>query len=823
MMEVTDPSILAQLNGNTPLDVRNNNPGNMRSSGGGFQTFDTPKAGLEAMQKDLLAKVSGNSPIMKAHYGDGYAPTLRNVISTWAPPSENNTDNYINFVSQHAGIDPDQPLSPNDVPKIMDPMVHMEGGQKASQYFGKLMGTLPEGRQFAASGNVITDAQTDGPKEVTDPAILSALNNTPSIASRIKGGLDKIGESPLGQVVGTSIQSAQDAMGNIVGMVSGTPYKETAPTPDLDALRKKGWGGTTTPEKVGAIEEALFNSPTGKLLGLVGATPIGAAVGTGVSKANQAAEDILGLPHQYAIAAEAALPFVGKRAAGPVNARPALEAPTIDNPPNTPPSVPPAVRPLPEALGKTDMGNEIPFSKQAAESAQNILRTALQEEGIKPEDIAANLEKAKSTELPLTALDVANKNVGGVQVQGNGLLKLAKATANMPGQAMSIAGDTAARGYISAQRIGDSFDKSISKAPYYGIEGDAIQTMEGSGKHYDTAFAANKDISSPAINRILTTDAGKAALKYAADRMNAKMSLMGVPDAELAQQAKLAGQYSNGGISKGLKLQTLDYVKQGLDEQYSKYKQSGDKGLAADILAQKKSLVNQLDKLDVTATEDGPGAYAHARQTYATGARVKDALEQGRKFTKMDPEEIAAFFKDKDISNPEKAAFASGVRRSLQDKIDGMRDTANPIGALWKPALRKRLEPIFPDKASFDEFTQKMEHEQTMHRTNARLTTGSDTAANTQLSEMVKNASPLLKILKGAVDPLGTATSLGMDAMTRQMQKVTSNMSKETAAVLMRYLTSKDPEIWHDLADRLNNPKNGILYKEPKISKTKGE
>lgn len=804
-----------------PLDVRNNNPGNMRSSEGGFQTFDTPKAGLDAMQKDLMVKVSGNSPMMKAHYGEGYSPTLRNVISTWAPPSENNTDNYIDFVAQHAGINPDQPLTSDDIPKIMQPMVHMEGGKKASEYFGKLMTTLPE-KKYADSGNIATDAQIDAPPNVDLASELYGGNPVKDdIAQGLKGALSKIGESPLGQMIGSGIQSAQDAMGNITGMVSGTPYKEGASTPDLDTLRQKGWSGTTTPEKVGAVEEALFNSPTGKLLGTVAATPVGAAVGMGLSKVNQAAENNLGVPHQYSTALESLAPFLLKAKPDTTSAlkQLSLEAPTIDNPPNTPPAVPPTVRPLPEGLGKTDMGDSISFSPEAAKSAQEILKTALQEEGIKPEQIAANLEKAQPTGLPLSALDVANKNVGGVQVQGNGLLKLAKATANMPGQAMSIAGDTAARGYISAQRIGDAFDKSISKAPYYGVEGDAIQSMEGSGKHYDTAFTANKDVSSPAINRILKTDAGKQALGYAADRMNAKMSLMGVPDPELAQQAALAGQYAGGGISSGLKLQTLDYVKRGLDEQAQKAYQGGDKGLASDITAQKKALVNELDKLDVTANKNASGAYAQARQTYSTGARVRDALEQGRDFMKMDAEEIASFFKDKDIPNPEKAAFAAGARRDLQDKIDNMRDTANPITSLWKPALRKRLEPMFPDKTSFDAFAQHMDHEATMHRTNARLMTGSDTAANSQLSEMVKQESPLARLIKGTIDPTGTAMSIGMDAMTKQMQKATSKMSKETAAVLMRYLTSKDPALWHDLADRINNPKNGIIYKEPKLSK----
>jgi len=85
-----------------PLSMRNNNPGNMRPLGqnAGFQAFDSPDAGLDAMRRDLTVKILGKSNAMKANYGENYQPSLKNLISTWAPPTENDTGNYINFVSQ---------------------------------------------------------------------------------------------------------------------------------------------------------------------------------------------------------------------------------------------------------------------------------------------------------------------------------------------------------------------------------------------------------------------------------------------------------------------------------------------------------------------------------------------------------------------------------------------------------------------------------------------------------------------------------------------------------------------------------------------------
>lgn len=120
-----------------PLNVRNNNPGNMRPVGqsGGFQSFSSPEEGMAAMANDLTAKVTGNSPAMKARFGENYTPTLANIITTWAPPEENDTAKYIDFVSQKTGIGANDVLSPMNIQKIMPAMIEMEGGKPALEAF----------------------------------------------------------------------------------------------------------------------------------------------------------------------------------------------------------------------------------------------------------------------------------------------------------------------------------------------------------------------------------------------------------------------------------------------------------------------------------------------------------------------------------------------------------------------------------------------------------------------------------------------------------------------------------------------------------------
>ena len=83
------------------LGERNNNPGNLRPVGAstGFQQFQTPEAGLAAIDQNLQA------------YGKRGINTIEGVISRWAPSSENNTAAYVSSVAKRLGIDPKQPIS----------------------------------------------------------------------------------------------------------------------------------------------------------------------------------------------------------------------------------------------------------------------------------------------------------------------------------------------------------------------------------------------------------------------------------------------------------------------------------------------------------------------------------------------------------------------------------------------------------------------------------------------------------------------------------------------------------------------------------------
>ncbi len=159
---IQDPStLLGLLEKNSPLNVRNNNPGNMRGNDGNFMTFPDKDSGLKAMKDDLGIKVSGKSRAMEGKFGQGYSPTLANVISTWAPPSENDTNSYIQTVSRETGIKPDQVLTEADIEKIMPAMIKVEGGPEASRAFSKTgspLDFMPAEKRIALRNNLVKSA-----------------------------------------------------------------------------------------------------------------------------------------------------------------------------------------------------------------------------------------------------------------------------------------------------------------------------------------------------------------------------------------------------------------------------------------------------------------------------------------------------------------------------------------------------------------------------------------------------------------------------------------------------------------------------------------
>ncbi|CDG21610.1 Protein P5 [Xenorhabdus poinarii G6] len=87
-----------------------------------FCQFVSPEYGIRAMLKILCN--------YERKYGDN---TIRQFISRWAPPVENDTEAYINYVSRLVGIASDAVIGVNHqrtMTVLITAMIWMENGQQ---------------------------------------------------------------------------------------------------------------------------------------------------------------------------------------------------------------------------------------------------------------------------------------------------------------------------------------------------------------------------------------------------------------------------------------------------------------------------------------------------------------------------------------------------------------------------------------------------------------------------------------------------------------------------------------------------------------------
>ncbi|MBD2779631.1 structural protein [Xenorhabdus szentirmaii] len=113
--------------------IRNHNPGNIRhgdkwkglsetQTDKSFCQFIAPEYGIRAMLRILQ------------NYDKKYKMnTIRQMISRWAPPNENNTEGYIAYVRKSTGIQDNVVLDTNNVAimtKLIKSIIHMENGQQ---------------------------------------------------------------------------------------------------------------------------------------------------------------------------------------------------------------------------------------------------------------------------------------------------------------------------------------------------------------------------------------------------------------------------------------------------------------------------------------------------------------------------------------------------------------------------------------------------------------------------------------------------------------------------------------------------------------------
>lgn len=93
-----------------PKSVRNNNPTNMRYLRTSAFDGQTGNDGGYGVYRDVLSGTRAGFKNLQNYFSRDGLDTVREIVSKWAPSSENPTSSYITFVAGQLGVSPDQGL-----------------------------------------------------------------------------------------------------------------------------------------------------------------------------------------------------------------------------------------------------------------------------------------------------------------------------------------------------------------------------------------------------------------------------------------------------------------------------------------------------------------------------------------------------------------------------------------------------------------------------------------------------------------------------------------------------------------------------------------
>lgn len=124
-----------------PRGIRNNNPLNIRKGSNwkgerpvqtdkAFEEFQTMQYGIRAGFVILRKYITGYNGITQKFN------TIEKIVRRWAPPTENATQRYIDFVAKDMGISPHQTIAfPNKslMVDLVYAMIFVECGQRVGK------------------------------------------------------------------------------------------------------------------------------------------------------------------------------------------------------------------------------------------------------------------------------------------------------------------------------------------------------------------------------------------------------------------------------------------------------------------------------------------------------------------------------------------------------------------------------------------------------------------------------------------------------------------------------------------------------------------
>ena len=188
-----------------------------------------------------------------------------------------------------------------------------------------------------------------------------------------------------------------------------------------------------------------------------------------------------------------------------------------------------------------------------------------------------------------------------------------------------------------------------------------------------------------------------------------------------------------------------DLVKRGLDRAIEKEQNA----LTGEFSSYGKSLIDLKTQYLGYLDKANPD-YGKARALWAGPTRSTRMIEKGRKVFSMDPSNVG--FEISKLTPADKQYFQLGAAQAVKEALAGKKDMADKASTIFaSPKARELLRPIFPSKAAFDVFANRMETEKAMSGTRGFVLPSAGSKTASQLTDIQEQGG---KADVGFVTPL---------------------------------------------------------------------
>ena len=228
------------------------------------------------------------------------------------------------------------------------------------------------------------------------------------------------------------------------------------------------------------------------------------------------------------------------------------------------------------------------------------------------------------------------------------------------------------------------------------------------------------------------------------------------------------GAKKNGVNVSALGLEEVDaFLRAGRDEINTAFR-SGNSGLATKA----KEVWKQIDEF----AKSNNALYRDAKSKWAGKTAAIEAQAEGRKILSKDFE-----LSLKDIAKmgeSEKEAYVIGAVRAIRDKML-MTNPGNNTVKAFKPVLKEKLRPAFPDDDSYNAFIKVMDNEDWF------MDVRNQVLSNSRTAKRLEGARGITEKIEAGATIAGGTRQILRNIMTMHKDKFTDQAARDIAEVLV--------------------------------------